>query len=32
MAFVLDACALIAFLRNEDGADVVESMLIDKED
>lgn len=26
-AFVLDACALIAFLENEDGADKVEDIL-----
>ena len=31
MDFVLDACALIAFLRDEEGADVVESTLIDEE-
>ena len=27
--YVLDACALIAFLENEEGADVVESVLLD---
>lgn len=31
MDFVLDACALIAFIRDEEGADVVESTLIDEE-
>ncbi len=28
MSAVLDACALIAFLRDEDGADVVEELLL----
>jgi predicted nucleic acid-binding protein len=28
MTFVLDACAIIAYLRDEDGADVVESALL----
>jgi len=27
--YVLDACALIAFLRHEDGADVVENTLFE---
>lgn len=31
MAYILDACALIAFLRDEDGADIVESTLIDQD-
>jgi PIN domain nuclease of toxin-antitoxin system len=26
---VLDACAIIAFLRGEDGADIVEAALVD---
>jgi len=29
MNVVLDACALIAFLRHEAGADAVESLLVD---
>ena len=29
MIYVLDACALIAFLKGEPGADVVESALLD---
>jgi hypothetical protein len=28
MNFVFDACALIAYLRNEPGAEVVEDLLI----
>ena len=28
MTFVLDACAIIAYLRDEEGADVVESALL----
>jgi len=32
MANVMDACALIAYLRGEEGADVVESLLLDKKD
>lgn len=28
---VLDACAMIAYLRDEPGADVVESFLLDKD-
>jgi PIN domain nuclease of toxin-antitoxin system len=31
MAIVLDACAVIAFLRDEEGADVVESALLGSE-
>lgn len=31
MPSVLDACAIIAYLRDEDGADVVESALINDE-
>ena len=27
--YVLDACALIALIQNEDGADVVEGILLD---
>jgi PIN domain nuclease of toxin-antitoxin system len=27
MIYILDACAMIAFLRNEAGADVVERAL-----
>lgn len=30
MAFVFDACALIAYLRDEAGADIVESLLLTK--
>ena len=30
MTFVLDACAMIAFLRNEKGADVVTSLLLNE--
>lgn len=29
MIYVLDACAMIAFLRGEEGADVVERALLD---
>lgn len=29
MIYVLDACAMIAFLRGEDGADEVEKALLD---
>ncbi len=29
-SFVFDACALIAFFEAEPGADVVESLLLDK--
>jgi predicted nucleic acid-binding protein len=29
VTFVFDACALIAYLRNEVGADVVEELLVD---
>ncbi|HJQ33548.1 MAG TPA: type II toxin-antitoxin system VapC family toxin [Pyrinomonadaceae bacterium] len=29
MIYVLDACAMLAYLRNEAGADVVESALLD---
>ena len=29
MSFVLDACAMIAFLRDEPGANVVENLLAD---
>lgn len=29
MIYVLDACAIIAYLRNEPGADVVSSILLD---
>ncbi len=29
MIYVLDACAMIAYLRNEVGRDVVEAVLID---
>jgi len=29
MIYVLDACAMLAYLRNEPGADVVESALLD---
>ncbi len=28
MPIVLDACAIIAYLRNEQGADIVESVLL----
>jgi uncharacterized protein with PIN domain len=28
MTLVLDACAIIAYLRDEDGAEVVESVLL----
>ncbi len=31
MPIVLDACALIAYLMDEDGADVVENLLNDEE-
>jgi PIN domain nuclease of toxin-antitoxin system len=31
MSFVLDACAMIAFLRGESGADVVESLILDED-
>lgn len=30
MANVLDACAMIAYLRDEPGADRVEALLLDK--
>ncbi len=30
MKFVLDSSALIAFIRNEDGADIVEQLLLDE--
>jgi len=30
MASVLDACAMIAYLRGEPGADVVEALFLDK--
>jgi PIN domain nuclease of toxin-antitoxin system len=30
MARVLDACAMIAYLRDEPGGDIVESYLLDK--
>ena len=29
MIYVLDACAMIAFLKGEAGADVVENALLD---
>lgn len=29
MVYILDACAMIAYLRGENGADVVEDMLIE---
>ena len=29
MKYVLDACAAIAFLRQEPGADIVKSLLLD---
>lgn len=29
MIYVLDACAMIAFLKGEPGADVVENALLD---
>ena len=29
MIYVLDACAMLAYLRNETGADVVENALLD---
>ncbi|MCB9150900.1 MAG: type II toxin-antitoxin system VapC family toxin [Caldilineaceae bacterium] len=29
MIIVLDACAMIAYLRNEEGADVIEQHLLD---
>ena len=29
MKYVLDSCALIAFIRDEDGADVIEQILLD---
>lgn len=31
MTFVLDACAIIAFLRDEEGAELVENMLMENE-
>lgn len=31
MIYVMDACAMIAFLRQEIGAEVVESVLIDED-
>lgn len=30
MSIVLDACAMIVYLRGEPGADVVEALLLDK--
>lgn len=30
MIYILDACAMIAFLRRETGADVVEAILLDE--
>jgi hypothetical protein len=30
MKVVLDACAIIAYLRDEEGADIVESALMEK--
>ncbi|CAN5645032.1 MAG: type II toxin-antitoxin system VapC family toxin [Acidobacteria bacterium] len=30
MIYILDACAMIAFLRKEFGSDVVEAILLDK--
>ena len=30
MIYILDACAMIAFLRKELGSDVVEAILLDK--
>ncbi len=30
MTAVLDACAMIAYLRGEPGADIVEALLLDK--
>jgi predicted nucleic acid-binding protein len=32
MTFVLDACAIIAYLRDEEGAEVVESVLLGDSD
>lgn len=32
MTLVLDACAIIAYLRDEEGADAVEAVLIDDND
>lgn len=29
MIVVLDACAIIAFLRDEEGADIIEGLLLD---
>jgi len=29
MHYVLDACALLAFLRGEEGADKIETLLLD---
>jgi PIN domain nuclease of toxin-antitoxin system len=29
MHYVLDACALLAFLRGEKGADKIETLLLD---
>lgn len=29
MIVVLDACAIIAFLRNEAGADIIEELLLE---
>lgn len=31
MTYVLDACAMIAFLRNEEGADVIASLLLNED-
>ena len=30
MTFVFDACSLIAYLRDEEGADAVEALLLDR--
>jgi len=32
VVFVLDACAIIAYIRNEPGADVIESILMSEDD
>lgn len=29
MHYVLDACAMLAFLRGEEGADKIETLLLD---
>ena len=31
MTYVLDACAMIAFLRNEEGADAIASLLLNED-